>query len=115
MFSTYDAVEMVIDEAVAQFNGRFIVPKAKRTLLKKDCELIDRLVQEFDCESATAEINDETLALTISVNCYDMVLEYGRTHSFFDLIQRTASFNFSVEGDMLKVSFVFTGLWENKD
>lgn len=113
--STYDIVEMVIDEATEQFRNRLVIPNAKKNTLKTDCELIDQLVSDFDCESAEADIDDETLKLRVSVVCPDMVLEYGRTHPFFTLIQHAESFSFSTIEDSLKVDFVFAGLWENKD
>ena len=113
--STYDIVEMVIDEATEQFGDRWVVSKTKTDNLKTDCALIDRLVSEFDCESAEAEVDDETMKIKVSIVCPDMVLEYGRTHPFFTLIQHTESFNFSAVEESLKVDFVFTGLWENKD
>ncbi len=113
--NTYDIAEMVIDEATEQFGNRWVVPKAKRGRIKADCAIIDRLVSDFDCESAEAEIDDETMKLTVSVVCPDMVLEYGRTHPFFTLIQHTESFSFSAVEDSLKVAFVFAGLWESKD
>lgn len=113
--NTYDIVEMVIDEATEQFGNRWVIPKAKKKNLKTDCDLIDRLVSEFDCESAEADIDDETLKLKVSVVCPDMVLEYGRTHPFFTLIQHAESFSFSAVEDSLKVDFVFAGLWESKD
>ena len=112
--STYDIVEMVIDEATEQFGNRWVIPKAKKKNLKTDCDLIDRLVSEFDCESAEADIDDETLKLKVSVVCPDMVLEYGRIHPFFTLIQHAESFSFSAVEDSLKVDFVFAGLWESK-
>lgn len=113
--STYDVVNMVIEEASEQFGNGWNIPKDKKKNLKTDCTLIDRLVSEFDCESAEAEVDDETMKLRVSIVCPDMVLEYGRTHPFFTLIQHAESFSFSAVGDSLKVDFVFAGLWEKKD
>lgn len=113
--SAYDIVEMVIDEANDQFGNRWVIPKAKKKNLKTDCILIDRLVSEFDCESIEADISDETLKLRVSIVCPDMVLEYGRTHPFFTLIQHAEAFSFSAVEDSLKVDFIFADLWENKD
>lgn len=113
--NTYDIVEMVIDEASEQFGSRWFISKTSRKNLKTDCELIDRLASDFDCESVEADVDDDTMKLTVSVVCPDMVLEYGRTHPFFTLIQHTESFCFSAAGDSLKINFVFSGLWEKKD
>lgn len=113
--NTYDIVEMVIDEASEQFGNSWAISKTNRKNLKTDCDLIDRLVTEFDCESAEADVDNETMKLRVSVACPDMVLEYGRTHPFFTLIQHAESFGFSAVEDSLKVDFVFAGLWEKKD
>lgn len=113
--STYDVVEMVIDEATEQFGGQWFIPKTKKKILKNDCALIDRLVSEFDCESTEATVDDETMKIKVSIVCPDIVLEYGRTHPFFTIIHHTESFGFSTVDDSLKVDFVFAGLWERKD
>lgn len=113
--NTYDIVEMVIDEATEQFRNGWIVSKTNRKKIQKDCILIDRLIAEFNCESAEANIDDETMKLKVSVVCPDIVLEYGRTHPFFSIIQHAELFSFSAVEDSLKIDFVFAGLWENKD
>ena len=115
LVNTYDIVDMVVEEASEQFGSRWGISKDKRKNLKTDCTLIDRLVSEFDCESAEAEIDDETMKLKVSIVCPDMVLEYGRTHPFFTLIQHAELFSFSAVKDSIKVDFVFAGLWEKKD
>lgn len=115
LVNTYDIVDMVVEEASEQFGSSWGISKDKRKNLKTDCTLIDRLVSEFDCESAEAEIDDETMKLKVSIVCPDMVLEYGRTHPFFTLIQHAESFSFSAVEDSIKVDFVFAGLWEKKD
>lgn len=112
---TYDIVEMVVDEATEQFGNNWVVPKNKRIGLQSDCKLIDRISSEFDCESIEADIDDETMKIKISLISPDIVLEYGRTHPFFALIQHTESFSFSAIGDNIRVDFVFAGLWEKKD
>ena len=38
--STYDIVEMVIDEATEQFGNRWVIPKAKKKNLKTSLEKI---------------------------------------------------------------------------
>lgn len=111
----YDIVEMVIDEATEQFGGHWFVTKQRRSDLQTDCALIDRLASEFDCESTEADIDDETMKLRVSIVCPDMVMEYGRTHPFFTLIQHAESFSFSAVEDSIRVDFVFAGLWEKKN
>ena len=115
LVSTYDVVDMVVEEASLQFGMQWGIPEDKRKSLQTDCALIDRLVSEFYCESVEAEIDDETMKLTVSIVCPDMILEYGRTHPFFALIQNTESFSFSAVEESLLVNFVFAGLWEKKD
>lgn len=115
LFNTHDIAEMVIDEAVEQFAGKWVVSDDKRNHFKNVCSVIDQIVSEFECESTEVFIDDETLDLRISIVCPDIVLEYGRTHPFFTLIQHTKSFAFSAAGDSLQIDFVFAGLWEHKD
>ena len=115
LVSTYDVVDMVVEEASSQFGERWGVLASKRESLRTNCTLIDRLVSEFYCESVEAEVDDETMKLTISIVCPDMILEYGRTHPFFTLIQSTESFSFSTTKESLMINFVFAGLWEKKD
>ena len=113
--NTYDVVETVIDEATKQFGNGWFISKTKSKNLKADCALIDCLISEFDCEAAQAEIDAETMKLRVSIVCPDMVLEHGRTHPFFALIQHAEAFAFSAAEDSLKVDFVFAGLWEKQD
>ena len=113
--STYDIVEMVVDEATDQSNGLWIISESNKDKMRNSCNLIDQLISEFDCESAEADVNDETLKLKISIVCPDMIFEHGRTHLFFDLIQNVESFSFSAVEDSLKADFIFAGLWEHKD
>lgn len=115
LIGTYHIVEMVLDEATEQFRERWVVPAIQREKLKTDCALIDQLVYEFDCESAEADVDDDTLKLRISIVCPDMVLEYGRTHPFFTIIQHVESFCISAVGDSVQIDFIFAGLWEKKD
>ena len=110
-----DVVEMVIDEVTDQLGNHWFIPKSKRESLQANCTLIDRLVHEFDCESAEADIDVETLKLRVSIMCPDIVLEYGRSHPFFTLIKDTESFSFSAVDDSIQIDFVFAGLWEKKD
>ena len=112
---TFDIAEMVVDEAVSQHGNCFKVTSQARQNLKTDCALIDRIVSEFDCESVEAEIDDKEMKLTIYIVCPDIVLEYGRTHPFFSLIQHVGSFAFSAVDDSIRISFTFTGLWGHKD
>ena len=112
---TYDIVEMVVDDAVDQYGDRFKPTQMASQAMRENCIIIDRLVSEFECESAEAEIDRNAMKLTISVVCMDIVLEYGRTHPFFSLIQNVESFSFSEFEDSLRISFTFAGLWDNKD
>lgn len=111
---TSGIVEMVLDEAESQFKTWF-VPKSKREELSESLSIIDRLCDEFDCESAEAEVDDETMVLSVALVCPDIVMENGRSHLFFELIKHTDSFAFSAEEDMLRITLNFAGLWRNRD
>ena len=78
--STYDIVEMVVDEATDQFNGLWIISESNKDKIRNNCNLIDQLISEFDCESAEADVNDETLKLKISIVCSSMLKDHVRTN-----------------------------------
>lgn len=109
-----DIVWLVLAEAESQFKTWF-VPKSKREKLSEPLAIIDRLCDEFDCESAEAEVYDETMDLSVTLVCSDIIMEHGRNHIFFELIKHASSFSFSAEEDMLRVAFNFAGLWRSKD
>lgn len=95
---TFDVVDMVLDEAVVQSNGSLIVEDVVLDMLKQECAIVDELIDEFDGESVEASIADNERDLVISLVCPEIVLEYGRKHLFFSLIQQAGQFSFSAFG-----------------
>lgn len=115
LIRSYDIVTMVIDEAVKHYGNTWALDANMMENLQTSCNIIDRLIPEFDCESIEAGVNDTTMALHIELICPDMILEYGRSHPFFEAIKGVKSIQFSAAGDNLKINLEFTGLWKHKD
>lgn len=109
----YDTLLMVIEEANDQFGLAWKVNKEKERIMKKNCDQIDDISSEFGGVSYEVDINDETMDITVSLVCTEMTLESPK-HKYYWLIQNTKSFGFTNidNGELLKVTFVFDGIWE---
>jgi hypothetical protein len=101
----------LVDKATVKFKDSYKSDEKFETF-ETACEEIYELVQEFDCECMDVDVDEFTKRLTISLECDEIVLQHGREHCFFDLVKRTNSFSFSKDGEFLRVSFDFDGLWE---
>ena len=108
----YDAVSMVLDDAEERFGQTWKLNQEALKRLKSDCKLLDAVVQDFNCDSIEAEVDEESMDLIVTLFCEDMTLEYGRSHPYFKLIQHTDSFGFRNGGeDRLLVFFRFGGIF----
>ena len=108
----YDAVSFVLDDVQERFGASWKVNNNKLKKLKMNCNELDSVAQEFNCEAVEAEIDEDTMGLTISLLCEEMTFEYGRSNPFFKAIQWTNSFGFkqSEDGNLL-VFFRYDGLF----
>lgn len=110
--SCFDAVSFVLDDAQARFGASWKINSEELKKLKMDCSEMDTVVQEFNCESVEAEIDEETMELTISLACEEMTFEYGRSNPFFRVIQMAKSFGFKrLEDGNLTVFFRYGHLF----
>ena len=104
-FGCYEAVDVVLGEAVEQFGNKYKVNQEEMERIAADCRIVDAMVEEFNCEALEAEITDD-LDITVCVECDEMTLENGRSHPFFTLIQHTKWFSFkSIGEDKISVTF----------
>ena len=101
----FDAVSFVLDDAQERFGASWKLNNNELKRLKLDCSEMDAVVQEFNCESVEAEIDEETMELTVSLACEEMTFEYGRSNPFFKVIQRTSAFGFKQSDDGNLVAF----------
>lgn len=110
--SCYDAISMVLDDALTRFGTGWRLNQDALKRLKADCRDLDAVVQDFNCDSIEAEVDEETMELSVSLFCDEMTLEYGRTHPFFAAIRHAKSFGFRNSGeDGIVVTIIFGNLF----
>ncbi len=106
----FDVVQMVTDEASAQFAPLFCGNKEAKTILHQYCDAIDVLAREFDGVTFEASVHDESMEVSVTLECPDIVIR-TQTHRFDDLVERSNAVRFShSEGDTAAVEFVFPSI-----
>lgn len=109
----YNEVTSIIFDASKQFGRDYVLQEGKFGRLRDICVIIDELAQELDAEALDVSIDEYSRRLSISIECEEMVLEYGRTSDFFKLIKMVDSFSFSKAGDdLMRVDFNIERMWE---
>ena len=110
----YDVVSMVLDDVTERFSGAWEPDKKAIRVLEKDCEEMDAVVRDFNCDSVEAEVDESTMDLIVTMSCEDMTLEYGRSHPFFQATRHTSSFGFRHGGrNNLEIFFRFSGIFRH--
>lgn len=107
----FDIVEMVTDEATKQFGSLVQVNYEVKENLRHCCEMIDSFSQQFGGVSYEVDIDDNTMDITISVVCEEF--ETTLMSSKFSLLaENSKKISFlTAEEDLIKVQFVFDGIW----
>lgn len=109
----FDVVSMVTDEAGSQFGRLWEVDKEKELALKKCCEIIDTLAEEFGGISYEVEVDDITMDITVSLVCNEIVVE-GAEHGLYSSMQCAKRFAVkrATEGEeTIQLDYVFPGIW----
>lgn len=108
----FDVVEMVTDEASAQFKPLFRESREAKDILRQYCEELDALATEFNGESFEVEVDDAQMTIAIRMECPDIIIQSGQ-HRFFVLARNALAVRFSHgEHDTVAVEFVFPSIWE---
>ena len=111
--SCRDEVMSFIDEASKDFGSQYALNKEKFGKLDAVCDGVDKLIEDFDCEYFDVSADDITKQFTIAVVCDEMILEHGRSHEFFKLIQMLTSFSFTKKGrSSVCVTLNIDNMWE---
>lgn len=109
----YDIVESVTDEATKQFLGAAEVAK-KKDFLKAYCGLLDALAEALDAETFSAEVDDVSMDIILSVSCPEFVVE-GKDHPLYGLLGNTKTFAVRKSPDVedgVELSFRIGGIWD---
>lgn len=105
-------VRDVVEEASLRFSPEFVLVPERLDILKEYCSAIDRIADEADADSFIAEVNEETM--TVSVTAEAPAFTFSSVSDpFYELIDRSVSFGFRAnkEGNT-EAFFEFPSLWE---
>ena len=107
----FDVVQMVTDEASTQFAPLFCGNKEAKAILHQYFDAIGVLAREFDGVTFEASVHDESMEVSVTLECPDIVIRTQK-HRFYDLVERSNAVRFSHgEGDTVAVAFVFPSIW----
>lgn len=104
----YDIVEMSIAGA-RESNPEAQVNEDVLCRVRKDCDALDGIAADNDCECLTANADDGTL--TLSVACPGYEFRGGRSSPFFDVIEHCDSFSFCNDGDTVVLTLCYGGIF----
>lgn len=111
--SCRDEVMSFINEASKDFGSQYALNEEQSGKLDAVCDGVDKLIDDFDCEYFDVSVDDITKQFTIAIVCDEMILEHGRSHEFFGLIQLLSSFSFAKEGKgSICVTLNIDNMWE---
>lgn len=113
----FDAVEDVVSEATEQYGGRYTLNKELYDKLPDICRGVDELFEEIECLCLDVSVYDVPYKrVAIEIICEEMVLQHGREHAFFRVIQMFDSFSFSKSKDgNVCISLNLDKMWERSN
>ena len=103
----YDIADMSIAGALESSPGKKTDPDAL-CRLRKDCEALDCLASDNDCESFSADVDGD--ALVLSMTCPGYEFREGCGSPFFDVIGHCDSFCFHNDGDAAVLTLRYGGI-----
>lgn len=113
----FDAVESVVNEATKQYGGRYTLNKELYEKLPDICREVDMLFGEMECLCLDVSVYDvPSKRVAIEIICEEMILQHGREHVFFQVIQTFDSFSFSKSKDgNVCISLNLDKMWERSN
>ena len=112
----YSVVCDLIDDAVNTSKIRLAVFDGVKERFSDVCTLVEELTGKVDLGDVYVEADSDIRELSICILCDELILQHGRSDSFFELIKMVDSFSFSKEQeDVLKISLNFYHVWRLAD
>lgn len=104
----YDIVDMSIAAAMESNPGKK-TDDGVLELLQNDCEALDRIAADNDCEAFTANVDGD--AATLSITFPGLEFRGGRSSAFFDVIEHCETFSFHNEHDAVVLTLRYGGIF----
>lgn len=110
----YDATDEIIKEATEQYGGQFVINKDLYKRLPDICSAVDNLFEEIECLDMEVSLYDvPPKRLSVELITDEVVLQHGREHIFFQVIQMFDSFSFSKsKNGNVCISLNLDTMWE---
>lgn len=110
----FATASMVFEEANTRFAPLLKQSKEKLEKFRSACEVIDLLIDAFQCEALDVSVDEDTTDISVSLISPDVVVENGREHPFFRLVSSGSvkAVTFKTEEDNICTTFIFSGVWE---
>ena len=103
-------LQSTVAQLVVQFDTDVDLDEDAYERMKKLALLADMLADEFDAEDCGMHIDASGGLSYYSIEVFDIVLQDGNKHPFFELIQTADYFNFSNKNDNVLITFGVEGL-----
>lgn len=115
--TVFDLANIILGEATKRFEPGYCVSEERLSAFKRNCELVDGLLDMFDATGAEVKVDEETKHVMLIIRSPDLIADNGREHEFFKYVSSGAvySVSFRQEKDELLTSIEVDGIWEAKN
>lgn len=112
MFTCFNIISGLIEEANKRFEPFWTVNKEKFAELENYCDAIDRMAKEYDAVSYNVAVDEVSMVIKIEMECPELTVT-DKDCDYCQLLPHTLSFGFSVSEDgNLWAKFTFPGIWK---
>lgn len=111
MIKCYEVVSMVTDEATSQFCSLWRVNKIRQNELERNCELIDKLAEDYNGISYDVDVDDITMEISVAIEFDELIVE-SKDSVFYELLEKVKRLKFSSSDTNLCIKLSFDSIWE---
>lgn len=107
----YEIAEPMIARATERFAPGFIEDTDRKQMFERYCHAFDQMMDEFDAESFSVEIDDDDMTVALSFESMEFIVS-GKQHLFLQFMERSVEFSvYWVDTCTAGVKFTFPSIW----
>lgn len=88
----FEIAKKTVQQELENSGSSYMLPESDADL-KSLCEGVSRILDVYECKSASASVVDDVIVMSIVTNA--LILEYHKDRTFFDVIAQADGFSFS--------------------
>lgn len=112
MIKCYEFVSMATDEATSQFGSLWKVNENRQNDLKRNCELIDKLVKRYGGIAYDVNIDGITMEVSVEIEFDELIVD-SKNSVFYELLVRAKRLKFESSGtNNLCIKLTFDSIWD---